>query len=62
MSEYFTKRKSLGRKLKVEFDLPNYKKKVDLKKATSFDTSDFAKKADLASLKLDFDELDIDQL
>ena len=50
MSEYFTKRKSLGRKLKVEFDLPNYKKKVDLKKATNFDTSDFAKKADLASL------------
>ena len=48
--------------MKVELDLSNYGTKTNLKKATGVDTSDFAKKVDLASLKLDVDELDIDKL
>ena len=36
--------------------------KKDLKNATSVDTSRFAKKDDLASLKLEIDELDIGKL
>ena len=61
MSEYFTKPKSLGGKLKVELDLSNYATKVDFKNATGVDTSKFAKKVDLASLKSNVDKLDIDQ-
>ena len=39
----------------------NYVTKANLKKATGVDTSEFAK-TDLASLKLDVDELDTDSL
>ena len=35
--------------------------KSRFKKVTGVDTSDFGKKADLASVKSDSDELDIDQ-
>ena len=63
MSEYFPKPKSFGGKVKVELDLSNYATKAaDLKNATGVDTSKFAKKVDLANLKSDIDELDIDQL
>ena len=47
-------------KIKVELDLSNYVKKPDLKNEAGVDTSDFVKKGDLASLKSDFDKLDID--
>ena len=40
----------------------NYATKSDLKNAKGIDTSDFAKKADLAFLKSDIDELDINKL
>ena len=40
----------------------NYATKSDLKNAKGTDTSDFAKKADLAFLKSDIDELDINKL
>ena len=62
MSEYFPKPRPLGRNVKLELDLSNYTTKTDLKKATSVDTSEFAKKTDLASLKSDVDELDVDQI
>ena len=48
--------------MKVEVDLSNYATKVDLKNATCVDTSNFAKKVVLASLKSEFDKLDIDKL
>ena len=39
-----------------------YEAKYCLKSATGFDVSDFDTKGDLASLKPDIDELDIDKL
>ena len=62
MSEYFPELKSLGRKVKVKLDLSTYATKTDLKNATGVDTSSFAKKVDLANLKSDVNELDIDKL
>ena len=62
MSEYFPKPKHLGGNLKVELDLSIYATKADLKKGAGVATSEFTKKTDLASLKLDVDELDIDKL
>ena len=44
MSKYFPEPKSLGGRVKVEFDLFNYGTKTDLKNATGVDTSKFAKK------------------
>ena len=49
-------------KVKVELDLSNYATKTDSKNATGIDTSSFAKKVDLANLKSNVDELDIDKL
>ena len=40
----------------------NYATKIDLKNAAVVDTSKLAKKVDLANLKSDVDELDIDKL
>ena len=48
--------------MKVELDLSNYARKIDLKNATGVDTSKFAKKVDLANLKSNLDTLDIDKL
>ena len=62
MSAYFPEQKSLGRKLKVELDLPNYATKTDLKNVTGVDISSFTKKTDLAHLKSTVDKLDIDEL
>ena len=64
MNEYFPEQSTLGRKVKVELDLPNYATKIDLKNVTSelgIDTSSFPKKFDLASLKSDVDKLDTDK-
>ena len=62
MSEHFPEPKSFGGKVKIELDLSNYATKADLKNATGVDTSKFAKKVDLASLKSNVDQLDIDKL
>ena len=58
-SEPYTRSKS---KMKLELDLSNYAIKSELKNTTGVDTSALAKTIDLASLKEDFDELDIDKL
>ena len=58
MSEYFPELKSSGGRVKVEFDLSNYKTKADLKNVTGVDTSKFAKNDDLANLKCHVDKLD----
>ena len=48
-------------KIKVELDLANYETKSDLKNATGANTSKFFKKDDLASLKSEFSNSDIDK-
>ena len=62
MSEHFPERKSSGRKVKVELDLPNYARKADLKNETVADTSKFAKNVGLANLESNVDKLDLDKL
>ena len=52
MSEYFTRPKSSGERVKVELDLSNYATKADLKNVTGVDTSKFVKMVYLASLNL----------
>ena len=59
--QYFPEPKSLE-KVEIELDLSNYATKTDLKNTTGTDTSSFAEKVDLASLKSNFDKLDIDKL
>ena len=59
MSKYFSKPKSLGRDMKVEWDLSNYATKANLRNVSGVDRSNFAKKVTLASLKLEIDKLDI---
>ena len=62
MNKHFPKLKSLGGKVKVELDLSTYATKTDLKTLTEFDTSSFAKRIDLASLKYNIGQVDIDKL
>ena len=60
---YYSELDCHGRsKLKAELDLYNYPTKPVVKKATAVNASEFAKNYDLASLKSDVDELDIDNL
>ena len=59
MSEYFPKLKYLAANVKVEWDLCNYAKKIDLENAIGDDTSSFAKITDLVNSKSDI--LDIDK-
>ena len=59
MSKYFSKPKSLGRDMKVGWDLSNYATKANLRNVSGVDRSNFAKKVTLASLKLEIDKLDI---
>ena len=56
------KTKTLEANVKVELHFSNYATKADLKNATGTDTSDFAKNTDLANLKSDVDNIDIDKL
>ena len=63
MSHYFPKPyKSFGRNINVKVDLSIYATKTDLKIAIGIDTSKLAAKSDLAGLKADIDQLDIEKL
>ena len=63
MNQYFPKPfRSFGRNINVKFDLSNYTTKTNLKNVTHVDTSSFALKTNLANLKTEVDELDIDKL
>ena len=63
MSKYFPKSfRSFGRNINVKVDLSNYATKTDLKNVTYADTSTFALKTNLANLKTEVDELDIEKL
>ena len=60
MSQDFPKPfRSFGGKINVKDDLSNYAAITDLKNVTHVDTSSFALKTNLASLKTEVDELDI---
>ena len=50
------------KKKKVIWDLSNYATKSDVLNVKVVDTSEFTKKINLANLKSDADELDIDEL
>ena len=62
IGEYFPKPKYLGANVKVQLNLSNCVTKANLKHVTGADTSDVSKKTNLANLKSNLDELDIDKL
>ena len=63
MSQYFRKPyEPFGGDISVKVDHSNYATKADIKSISHVDTSSFALKTNLASLKTEVDELDIDKL
>ena len=62
MSTYYPPYKSSSNNIKVELDLSNYATKNDLKNITHIDVSSFASKTNLAALKTEVDERDVDKL
>ena len=63
MSQYFPKPyEPFGGDINVKVDLSNYATKADIKNISHVDTSSFALKTNLASLKTEVDNLDIDKL
>ena len=61
-SQYFPSYRGHIADVKARLDLTNYATKTDLNNVTHVDTSGFALKTNLASLKSEFDQLDIDKL
>ena len=62
MSQYFPKPyEPFGGTINVKVDLPSYATKADLKNETKADTFKLAAKSDLASLKAEIDEIDVDK-
>ena len=63
MSQYFPKPyKSFGGNINVKVDLYSYPTKLDLKNSTGVDASKLEAKSDLASLKAEIDQIDVDKL
>ena len=63
MSQYFPKPfRSFGGNINVKVDLSNYATETDLRNVTHIDTSSSALQTNLATLKTEFDKLDIDKL
>ena len=63
ISQYFPKLyEPLGGDINVKFDLSNYDTKADFKNISHVYVSSFALKTNFASLKTEFDKLDIDKL
>ena len=63
MSQYFSKSfRSFEENISVKVDISNYETKTDLKNLTHVDTSNFVLKTNLASLKTEVDNLDVDKL
>ena len=63
MSRLFRKPyKQLDKIINVKVNLSNYAAEADIKNISHVDTSSFALKTNLASLKTEFNELDIDKL
>ena len=59
---YYPPYKSSSNNIKVELDLSNYATKNDLKNITHVDVSSFASKSNLAALKTEVDNIDVDKL
>ena len=63
MSRLFRKPyKQLDKIINVKVNLSNYAAEADIKNISHVDTSSFALKTNLASLKTEFNKLDIDKL
>ena len=63
MSQLFRKPyKQLDKIINVKVNLSNYAAEADIKNISHVDTSSFALKTNLASLKTEFNKLDIDKL
>ena len=63
MCQYFPKPyEPFGEDVHVTVDSSNYATKDDIKNITHVDTSSFALKTNLANLKTEVDQLDIDKL
>ena len=63
MTQYFRKPyETFGGGINVKVDLSNHATKSDIKNIIHADTSSFALRTNLASLKTEFDKLDIDKL
>ena len=63
MSQYFPKPfEPFGGDINVKVEFSNYATKTDLKNISHIDVSTYALKSNLASLKIEVDELDIDRL
>ena len=63
MSQYFRKRYERFRgDINVKIDISSYATKADIKNISHVDTSSFALKTNLANLKSEVDQLDIDKL
>ena len=63
MSQYFPKPyEPFSGDINVKVDLSNYATKADIKNISNVGTSSFALKTNLAYLKSEWDELDIDKL
>ena len=63
MSQYFPKPyEPFGGDINVKVDLSNYATKTDIKNVSHVDASSFALKSNLADLKTEVDQLDIDKL
>ena len=59
---YYPTYESSSNNIKVELDLTNYATKTDLSNITHVDTSSFASKTNLAALKTEVDQIDLDKL
>ena len=62
MSQYFPPYNNSSNNINVEFDLSNYPTKDDVKNITHVDVSSYATKTNLAALKTEVDEIDVDKL
>ena len=62
MSTYYPPYRSSSNNIKVELDLANYATKTDLKNITHVDVSTYASKTNLAALKSEVDQIDVDKL
>ena len=63
MSQYFPKPyEAFSEDINVKVDLSNYATKADIKNISHVDNSSFALKTNLANLKAEVDNLDIDKL
>ena len=63
MSQYFAKPyEPFDGDINVKVDLSNHATKADIKNITHIDTSSFTLKTNVANLKSEVDQLDIDKL